>query len=119
VSLVIMARGVLGLRMKETAPGCARLLRMYWTADKGWSPSLRVSLGDNKSLTLKSKLIAKGHKEPRNGTDSLDKRRKLGKIGMRFSTWNLRSLYWADWLMTVAKELSECKLDLVGVHDVK
>jgi hypothetical protein len=28
---------------------------------------------------------------------------------MRFRTWNVRSLYRADWLMTVAREISKYK----------
>jgi hypothetical protein len=35
---------------------------------------------------------------------------------MRFGTWNVRSLYRAGSLVTVSKELSKYKLDLVGVQ---
>jgi hypothetical protein len=35
---------------------------------------------------------------------------------VRFSTWNVRSLYRADALMTNAKEVSKYELDLVGVE---
>jgi exonuclease III len=49
----------------------------------------------------------------------LDKRPKLKKIEMRFGTWNVRSLYRAGSLMTVAKEISKCKSDLVGVQEVR
>jgi hypothetical protein len=38
---------------------------------------------------------------------------------MKFGMWNVRSLYRAGSLMTVAKELSKCMLDLVGVHEVR
>jgi exonuclease III len=38
---------------------------------------------------------------------------------MRFGTWNVRSLYWAGSLVTVSKELSKYKLDLVGVQEVR
>jgi len=38
---------------------------------------------------------------------------------MRFSTWNVRSLYRSGSLTTVARELARCKLDLVGVLEVK
>jgi exonuclease III len=34
-------------------------------------------------------------------------------------TWNVRSLYRAKSLMTVAKELARYKLDLVGVQEVR
>jgi hypothetical protein len=44
---------------------------------------------------------------------------KLRKMGMRFGMWNVRSLYRAGSLMTVAKEISEYKLDLVGVQEVR
>jgi hypothetical protein len=37
----------------------------------------------------------------------------------RFGTGNVRSLYRAGSLMTVAKEISKCKLDLVGVQEVR
>jgi hypothetical protein len=37
-------------------------------------------------------------------------------IDMRFGTWNVRSLYRAGSLMTVAKEISKYKLELVGVQ---
>jgi hypothetical protein len=48
--------------------------------------------------------------------DSLDKRPKLKKMGMRFGMWNVRSLYTAGSLMTVVSEISTYKLDLVGVQ---
>jgi hypothetical protein len=38
---------------------------------------------------------------------------------MRFGTWNVRSLYRIGSLKTVARELGECKLDLVGVPVVR
>jgi hypothetical protein len=37
-------------------------------------------------------------------------------MDMRFGTWNVRSLCRAGSLMTVAKEISKYKLDLVGVE---
>jgi exonuclease III len=49
----------------------------------------------------------------------MDQRPKLKKMDMRFGTWNVRSLYRAGSLMTVAKEMSEYKLDLVGVQEVR
>jgi hypothetical protein len=51
--------------------------------------------------------------------DSLDKRPKIRKMDMRFGMWNIRSLYGTGSLMTVAKEISKCKLDLVGVREVR
>jgi hypothetical protein len=39
---------------------------------------------------------------------------------MRFGTWNVRSLYRAGSLMTVARKISKyCMLDLVGVQEVR
>jgi exonuclease III len=38
---------------------------------------------------------------------------------MRFSTWNVRSLYRAGSLMTAARELARYILDLVGVQEVR
>jgi hypothetical protein len=37
----------------------------------------------------------------------------------RFGTWNVRSLYRAGSLKTVSRELTRCKLDLVGVQKVR
>jgi hypothetical protein len=38
---------------------------------------------------------------------------------MRFGKWNARRLYRAGSLVTVSKELSKYKLDLVGVQEVR
>jgi len=46
-------------------------------------------------------------------------RPKQWKRDMRFGTWNVRSLYRAGSLRTVASELARCKLDLVGVQEVR
>jgi hypothetical protein len=40
-------------------------------------------------------------------------------MDMRFGTWNQRSLYRAGSLRTVAEEITEYKLDLVGVQEVR
>jgi hypothetical protein len=37
----------------------------------------------------------------------------------RFGLWNVRSLYSAGSLMTVLRELSRYKLDIVGVQEVR
>jgi hypothetical protein len=37
---------------------------------------------------------------------------------LRLGTWNVRSLYRADSLVTVSKELSKYRLDLVGVQEI-
>jgi exonuclease III len=49
----------------------------------------------------------------------LDKQPKLKKIDMKFGTWNIRSFYRAGSLMTVVKEISDYKFDLVGVQEVR
>ena len=54
----------------------------------------------------------------RTWTDTLV-RSKQRKICMRFVTWNVRNLYRAGSLTTVARELARCKLDLVGVQEVR
>jgi hypothetical protein len=38
---------------------------------------------------------------------------------MRFGKWNIRSLYRANSLITFAKEISKCKLDLVEVEQIR
>jgi hypothetical protein len=38
---------------------------------------------------------------------------------MRFGLWNVRSLYRAGSPMTVSRELSKYRLDLVGVQEVR
>jgi hypothetical protein len=40
-------------------------------------------------------------------------------MDMRFGTWNVRSLYRAGSLITVAEEISKYKLHLVGVQEVR
>jgi hypothetical protein len=49
----------------------------------------------------------------------LDKQPKLKKMNMRFGTWNVRRLYRAGSLITVAEEISKYKLDLVRVQEVR
>jgi hypothetical protein len=40
-------------------------------------------------------------------------------MDMIFGTWNVRSMYWAGSLRAVGEEISEYKLDLVGVQEVR
>jgi hypothetical protein len=40
-------------------------------------------------------------------------------MDMRYGTWNVRSLYRAGSLITVATEIARYKLDLVGVQEVR
>jgi hypothetical protein len=61
----------------------------------------------------------KDHKKPRTCTDSLAKWPKQRKMDKRFGTWNVRSMYRAGSLRRVADEIWKCKLDLVGVQEVR
>jgi hypothetical protein len=61
----------------------------------------------------------KNHKEPWNWADSLEKRPKQQHMDMRFGSWDIRSLYGAGSLMTVLRELSCYRLELVGVQEVR
>ena len=40
-------------------------------------------------------------------------------MDMRFGTWNVRSLYRAGALGLVTSELHRCRMDLVGVQEVR
>jgi hypothetical protein len=40
-------------------------------------------------------------------------------MDMTFGTWNVRGLYRVGSLMTAVKEMSQYKLDLVGVQEVR
>jgi exonuclease III len=40
-------------------------------------------------------------------------------MDMRFGTWNVRNLYMAGSLMTVANEISKYKLDILGIQEVR
>jgi len=44
---------------------------------------------------------------------------KQWKRDMRFGTWNVRSLYRADSIATVAGELARYKLNLVSLQEVR
>jgi hypothetical protein len=55
---------------------------------------------------------------PRTWTDT-SVRPKQRKRDIRFSTWNEWSLYGAGLLTTGARDLQRCKLDLVGVQEVR
>jgi hypothetical protein len=65
-------------------------------------------------LTLKHWLVMKCHTGSWNSTDSLERPRQQ-KMNMRFVTWNVRGLYRAGSLKTVASELAKYKLDIVAV----
>ena len=38
---------------------------------------------------------------------------------MRFGTWNVKSLYRAGELSLVTSEIDKCRIDLVGVQEVR
>lgn len=58
-------------------------------------------------------------KDPQTWTDSLGKQLKRQNMNMKFGVWNVKSLYRLGSLMSVSKELSESKLDLVGTQEVR
>jgi len=58
------------------------------------------------------------YRKPQNWTNTLV-RPKQRKRDIGFGTWNVRSLYRAGSLTTVAWELAKYKLDLVGVQEVR
>jgi hypothetical protein len=74
---------------------------------------------DWQPLTVKNKIVTIILKDLRTWTDSLEKRPKRWNMDMRFGTWKVRRLYRADSLVSVLKELSNRKLDLVGVQEVR
>jgi hypothetical protein len=63
----------------------------------------------------KNELVTRCHNDPLTWKDSSDKRHKVKKIDISFGTWNVRSLYRVGSVMTVAKEVSKHKLELVGI----
>jgi hypothetical protein len=81
---------------------------------------LRLGVGLTTPRRKKKKnLVTKRHKGPRTWTESVDKQPKLRKMDMRFCTWNVRRLYRAGSLMTVANRMSKHGLYLVDVQDVR
>jgi hypothetical protein len=79
---------------------------------------LRVGWGANNPHQKKIIFVAKYVQRPKKWTDSLA-RHTHRKRDMGFGTLNIRSLYRAGSLKTVAKELGKYKLDLVGVQEVR
>jgi hypothetical protein len=65
---------------------------------------------------VKNKFLTKRINEPRTWTDFLDKRSRQRNMDMRFGTWNIRNLYRVGSVMTVSRELSRYRLDLVAVQ---
>ena len=58
------------------------------------------------------------HSELRGGRFRGESSRNI-QIDMKLCTWNVRSLYRAGSLKAVARELGRCKLDVVGVQEVR
>jgi hypothetical protein len=52
-------------------------------------------------------------------TDYLDKRTNLRTLDMRLCAWEVGNLYRAGSLMTVTKQISKFKSDLVGVQEAR
>jgi hypothetical protein len=40
-------------------------------------------------------------------------------MDIRFGTWNVRSTYRAGSLRAVAEAISKCKIDLVGIQEIR
>jgi exonuclease III len=88
------------------------------TADRGWSSSLRVEQGANNHPTIKIYICCKVCTRA-SEMDGFSGTNLAPKKDMRFGTWNVRSLYRAGSLKTVARKLGKYKLELVGVQEVR
>ena len=68
----------------------------------------------------KNKGVQKHHTGPRNWTDNFEQPWQR-KMGMRFGTWNVRSLHRAGALGLVTSEIlvAKYRMDLVGVQEVR
>jgi hypothetical protein len=66
------------------------------------------------------KTVVKHVNELRTWMDSVDKRPKRREMyrSTSLGSWNVRSLYRAGSVMAVSRELTKCKLDLLGVGSV-
>jgi hypothetical protein len=123
-SHVTTAWCVLRLWIEEMAFRCGIqkildiLNKQQRTADRERSSSLGIGRGANNPAPYKILYLTNYLQVPWKWTHSVaqPKRRKMY---MRFGTSNVRSLYRAGSLKTVARELGKYKLDLVGVLDVR
>jgi hypothetical protein len=90
-------------------------------ADKRQSVVLQLEgwAWGSQSFTVKHTFVTKHEIQLRTWTDALDKRPKRRNMDTTFGLWNVWNLYRAGSLMTVSRELSKYKLDLVGVQEVR
>lgn len=63
----------------------------------------------------KNKLVAKQFTEPQTWTHTFHERPKQQKMGMTVGTWKV-NLYRVGSLMTLLRELTKHKLDVVGMQ---
>jgi hypothetical protein len=121
--LVTTAWRVLGLRTEWTASSIGGYLQIYRIKSRGkttrggppaWGWGVGLTNPHRKKHTCYEKL----HKA--SDLDGfLDKRPKRRNMDMRFGTWKIRSLHRVGSLMTVSREPSRYRLDLVGVQFVR
>jgi hypothetical protein len=122
-SFVTTTWRVLGLRVDKWPADIESSCEIHWIISHK-----QTTRGDPPAWSLgvwltnphgKKKLATKHLTQPRTWSGSLDKRPKRRNMEMRFGTWNIRNLYRTGWLVTVPKELSKYKLDLVGLQEVR
>jgi hypothetical protein len=99
--------------MEETANILNKQSR---AADKEWSSGLGVGRVAYKLLAVKKSLL-RNFTEPRALTDSLDKRRKTRKMGIRFGTWHARAIQERPAANNYTRNSS--KSDFDGVQEVR
>ena len=78
-----------------------------------WGFSVRLTTSH-----WRNKGVQKSHTGPRNWADNLE-RPWQRKMDMRFGTWNVRSLCRAGALGLVTSGLDRCRMDLVGLQEVR
>jgi hypothetical protein len=120
--LVTTAWRVLRLRLEERPPirrVAANILnKQSGQPTKGGPPA--CGLGEvltsphRKMYSVTNRL----QRKPRTWTDTLVQNLQRKK-DVRFISWNVRSLYTAGSLTLTVRKLSRCKLDTVGVQEVR
>jgi hypothetical protein len=104
-----VADGGYGLQILRAAANV--LNKQSGTAEYDWIWSLG---GDWELFTSKDQHVTKCYTWLRAGNGLLERYRQR-KTDMNYGTWNVRSVYRAGSLTTVASELAKCNLDLVSV----